>query len=373
MTIQQPLSSDQQLILHLSLIDGVGPVAVRHLLDALRARSLSLNLLHTFLISDCVAQCGVSPTIARKLVTGLRDTCLLERELQLIAQNEVRLLTILDDEYPPLLKEIYAAPPVLYCRGSLPVHDGLSVAVVGSRAAHQYGQRAVDLLVPGLVQQGCVIVSGGALGADCMAHEAALRAGGVTYAVLGSGLLKFYPARNKKLFERIVQQGGALLSPFPLQMEAMPGNFPARNRIIAGLSRACVIIQAAAKSGAIITARYALEQGREVFAVPGAIDDPLSAGCHALLAEGAALATSADAVLGQLGIAADRCRVAEPNAVPEVVPVTHPLLQACQEPCGIDALAAQTGLTIDQVQIQLFDLQLAGQVIQTVAGQWQAV
>ena len=150
----------------------------------------------------------------------------------------------------------------------MPQEHDACIAVVGSRSGTAYGKRAIQALIPPLVAQQWHIVSGGAMGIDAFAHQATLQAGGTTIAVLGSGLLQWYPAEHRRLFTEILEKNGTLLSAFPMNMEPLQGNFPARNRIIAGLSRACVVVQAAQKSGASITAKFALEQGREVFAVP---------------------------------------------------------------------------------------------------------
>ena len=160
----------------------------------------------------------------------------------------------------------------------------------------------VTSFIPELVHNGCSIVSGGALGIDGLAHRATLEAQGVTVAVLGSGLLKPYPAAHKTLFKKIIECRGALVSCFPLLTEPKPALFPARNRIIAGLSRGCLVVQAGIPSGALITAQYAVDEGREVFAVPGSLDNPLSVGCHRLISQGATLVTSASDILASFGI-----------------------------------------------------------------------
>jgi len=195
-------------------------------------------------------------------------------------------------------------------------------------------------------------------------------------AIIGSGLLKPYPAENKSLFANLYERGGAVVSPFSLLAEPVPGNFPARNRVIAGLSMGCIVLQAAARSGALITAHYALEQGREVFAVPGPIDDVLSAGCHALIAEGAHLVTCAEdvsQVLGKPDVPLDTKRIEpllkdKPSIVP---PELVAIMDLCQKPISFDELLEKANVAPDQLYEQLFALQLRGKVEQNFMGLWQ--
>ncbi len=274
-------------LLHLSLIEGIGPATIVKLYKVLES-------IHSWNIRDFQAY-GMSAAVAALIVQGLQQAKLLEDELNLIDKYSVQLITLLDKEYPPLLKAIYAPPPVLYVAGNVSLTHPKMLAVVGSRASDAYGMSTARKLVEPLAQQGWTIVSGGALGIDGVAHNAALSVQGKTIAVFGSGLLRPYPARHKELFRRIVDQG-ALVSCFPLNTEPKPGLFPARNRIIAGLAKACLVVQAAQKSGALITASFALNEGREVLAVPGAIDNPLSMGCHKLIQDGAQVVTCSEDV-----------------------------------------------------------------------------
>ncbi len=205
-------------------------------------------------------------------------------------------MTIFDDNYPELLKNIHLPPTILYCKGSLFLKNEIdlnahTISFVGPRDTNNYGIQAVRLLVPPVCQSGFSIISGGALGVDTAVHQSTLEVAGRTIVVIGSGLLKPYPAVNQKLFEKISNNNGLLISSFPLNAQAHPGNFPARNRIISGLSQAVVVVQASEKSGALITARYALEQSRTVFVVPGPITDALSLGSNKLIAQGAFVVT----------------------------------------------------------------------------------
>jgi DNA protecting protein DprA len=316
-------------ILHLSLIEGVGPGAIATILKYGAEHSSLWENFYQLAAADWRA-IGISEGAANLVQLGLADKDLLDRELTLIEKHAVRVVMLGDSTYPDLLAHIHTPPVVLYYQGAplsadkVAAQDAMgqkviagqavaqnkavqknivqkNIAIVGSRAADSYAERVIANFVPELVARQFTIVSGGALGADTMAHKATLEAGGRTVAILGSGLLQAYPRGNLKLFERIVAQGGSLVSSFPLLVEPHPHNFPARNRIISGMSSGCIVVQAAAKSGASITAEYALQQGRQVFAVPGVFDHPLSEGCHALLKEGAAVAGSIQDILLELG------------------------------------------------------------------------
>ncbi len=199
--------------------------------------------------------------------------------------NSVNLISIYDEAYPKALKEIHDPPLVLYVRGQIP-EAPYAIGIVGSREASHYGLKAANVFASGLASEGIPIISGGARGIDASAHEAALRAGGTTVAVLGCGFDIAYPASNQKLFQRIAERG-AVISEYPPGTEPRALNFPARNRIIVGLSRGVIVAEAARKSGALITAHIAADEGREVYCVPGNIFDGTSVGCHELIRKGA--------------------------------------------------------------------------------------
>jgi len=380
----------QQVLLHLSLCDGFGPVFAQRLLQALpvsaqRQKTLGIsdfNEIYSWTASDWISRVHVSEAKAAELVAHLRVTQLLEQEITQINKVNAQYVTLLDDDYPHALRSIHAPPAVLYYRGSLTtINNALALAIIGSRAANSYGMRIIKDFVPELVEAGFTIVSGGALGADSMAHKETLVSGGKTVAVLGSGLSKLYPRTNLRLFEDMIENGGAVVSSFPMLMEPLPQHFPARNRIISGLSRGCIVVQAAEKSGTRITAQYALQQGREVFVVPGNFDDPLSAGCHALAREGATLVTSAAEICAELGVAVAAQEVQQ-KIIPEVAEVSKTVQSAkdvspggrikaaLRTPLSVDELAAQLGLDHDLVQQQLWDLQWQGAVQQDFTGRW---
>ncbi len=361
------------ILLHLSLLDGVGPAAIKKIINH-KPTEYAWDALYKFDVNTFMHIFGFTQHVAEKIVQGLHDKSLLEKELYLIAHHTINWTTILNDDYPELLKHIYAPPTILYWRGSMINNFEKTIALVGARKANHYGQRFINKVVPKLVHNNWTIVSGGALGLDSMAHHATVQEQGKTVVVLGSGLLHLYPRSNIKLFDQVIETGGLILSAFYLQMKAMPGNFPARNRIISGLSKGCVVVQAAAKSGARITARYALEQGREVFAVPGPIDDPLSAGCHLLIQEGAQLVNGAEDILKEFGELDQKsdCKDIQnkQQSIQSNDSIEERIIVACNRPCSTDDLVSQIGLSLPDLQAKLFDLQLMGSISQDFTGMW---
>lgn len=234
--------------------------------------------------AEIAGEGGVSLTTALRLAadTAAADP---ERELSLALKAGVKVLTALDAGYPELLKTIYDPPLALYVRGEL--KNIPAAALVGTRKATPYGMRTAARLARELAGAGVAVVSGLARGIDTASHQAALAEGGVTWAALGSGLNCVYPPENRKLAEQIAASGGAVMSEFPMEASPMPANFPRRNRVISGLSLATVVIEGGFQSGALITARFALDQGREVMAVPGQADSPMSKGPNYLIKNGA--------------------------------------------------------------------------------------
>ena len=253
-------------------------------------------------------------------------------------------------------------------KGSAPLLNGKSLAIVGSRNPTPQGEANASAFAAELAAAGLSIVSGLALGIDAAAHRGAMKAGGHTIAVIGTGADRIYPARNRELAHAICEHG-AILSEFPLGTPPLPGNFPRRNRLIAGLSRGCLVVEAAARSGSLITARLAADFGREVFAIPGSIHSPLSKGCHQLIRQGAKLVESAQDVLEELGWAS-----ATASALPAASAAqgTDALLMALgHDPCTIDVLAARAGLTPDALLAMLLQLELEGHVASLPGGRYQ--
>lgn len=367
----------QLVLLHLSMIKGIGPGLVQRLFA--RFGPDRLQELYQFTESDLINVLGLTEIQAATLAVGLANTDQLHKECERAEKLGIKWLTIVDTNYPALLKEIYSPPTTLYYRGTAPNSYKKLLAIVGSRKAGYYAQTIIDQIVPKLVANDWAIVSGGAIGADSLAHYATLKAQGKTVAVVGSGLLRPYPAKNEKLFEDIIANGGTLMSPFNLQMEALPGNFPARNRIISGLSQGCLVVQAAKRSGAKITALFALEQGREVFAVPGSIIDELSVGCHQLIQQGAKLIMNADDILQEFGeqpteqeqpVSTQSVQLQQQEIQP--TSLQDRVLYQCKKPTALDELVDLTGSDLSSMHTLLFDMQLKGKIRQDLSGLWIA-
>ena len=282
------LSNETISLIHLNLIQGVGVKTLQSLIkvfgsaeNALRATPEELRKIERLPSAVC-------ERLIRKQVGAP-----LARELELIDEYGCQIVTLYDPGYPPLLKEIDTPPALLYVRGELTPEDALSISIVGSRQAKDYGRKVSYRLSYQLAQRGVTVISGFAKGIDTCAHRGALDAGGRTIAVMGSGLSLIYPAENRELAEKIAESG-ALISEFPMGMKPMADNFPRRNRIISGLTLGTVVVEASNRSGALITARLAGEQGREVFAVPGEIFSEHSTGTHKLIDSGAKLINTVD-------------------------------------------------------------------------------
>jgi DNA processing protein len=288
------LTPDMLDLLALHLIPGLGPKLTAALLerfgsaaDVLRADANQLS-----------AVPHIGSNLAGKLRQAMNQVEV-QAELARMQEKDVSLLRLGVPPYPAILATIPDPPGLLYVRGNLEPRDERAVAIVGSRHCTPYGRRIAERLAGELVRAGYTIVSGLARGIDALAHRGALQAGGRTLAVLAGGLSKIYPPEHAELAEE-VRAAGALLTESAMLMEPMAGMFPARNRIISGLAKAVVVVEAADKSGALITASHAAEQGRDVFAIPGPIDSPASAGTHELLRKGAKLARHAGDILEEL-------------------------------------------------------------------------
>jgi len=354
------------IAVQLLLQNGIGSATVAHLfknnLDQIAAELYSLS------VSAISEKYNVPARYAGLMHAALHNQHALVEHDTWCQKNGVRVVTLFDPEYPETLKHIGAPPVVLWVRGVLPSTTVPSCALVGSRNATQYGKRVVKMLVPGLVARGIATVSGGARGIDGWVHQETIAAGGHTTVVMGCGLAHTYPAEHYQLFDDVVASGGALVSPFPPCMEPSQGTFPARNRIIAGLSNACIVVQAAAKSGALITASHALEENREVGAVPGPIDDLLSVGTHQLISQGARLVSDVSSALDLCGQCAAPGRLGV-NVLLSVE--AQAFVQIIDEAYTIDELVVISQKPLNTVQSILFELQLAGKCIQNHAGMWE--
>lgn len=280
----------------------------------------------------------------------------IEQELNWADKPDCYLLHWHDARYPRLLKEIHRPPVVLYVKGQIDALNRLSLAVVGTRHPTPYGKTNAHNFSCQLAEVGFCINSGLAMGIDGIAHHAVLNCPAGTVAVVATGLDQVYPARHQKLAHSILENG-AIISEFPFKTSPRPDNFPRRNRIISGLSRGVLVIEAALKSGSLITARYAMEQGREVFAIPGIIQNPHTQGCHALIRQGAVLVNCVDDILEELGMSMGKSTViTTPVSLPNSGLLTY---IDYATPISIDVLIVRSGLSPDHIMTELLTLELS--------------
>ena len=349
---QMPADPAQDDLVHelrLSLVSGVGPRMRRLLLDRFGSPRAVLEAAP----SELRSVPGVGPKLMEKIVAADREINA-EEEIELCRQHGIAILTDSSPEYPRALREIPDPPAVLFVRGRLKPEDGLAIAMVGTRHGTPYGLRQAERLAGSLARSGLTIISGLARGIDAAAHRGALAAGGRTLAVLASGVLSIYPPEHEELAEQVIAQG-ALLSEAPPRAAPRSGTFPQRNRIISGLALGAIIIEAGDRSGALITARHAMEQGREVFALPGRVEDRTSRGCHRLIRDGAKLIETADDVLEELGplvaaVPRDDGQVIHHPAELLLNELEQQVLSAIHgDATSIDEIIAETGLPVQQV------------------------
>lgn len=282
-------------ILLLSLVSGIGP----RLRQALLQRFGSARAVFEAPASLLRTVPGIGAKLAGA-VTRARQEIDVAAEIELCEKHQVAIVSLGHSDYPRALREIADPPGVLFVRGAIEARDALAIAIVGARHATRYGLAQAERLAASLSRAGLTIVSGLARGIDGAAHRGALTAGGRTIAVLGSGVLNIYPPEHQELAQQVMKQG-AVVSEAPVRAAPMSGTFPQRNRLISGMTLGVVVIEAARQSGALITARHAAEQGRDVFAVPGRVDSRMSHGCHQLLRDGAKLVETPEDVLEELG------------------------------------------------------------------------
>ena len=342
---------DRERLILLNTIPDVGSLRFRRLLDAFG----SLAAIFTASAAQMRQVEGIGPVLAERIAGWPHEPSAAEDELRRAERAGCAVITWLDEAFPVVLKNIPDPPMVIYMKGQWVPEDQTAVGVVGSRLASLYGQQMAQRLAHDLALHGVTIVSGLARGIDGAAHRGALKAQGRTIGVIGSGFNRFYPPEHVDLAEEIAAHG-AVISEYPMEMEPVPANFPRRNRLISGLSLGVVIVEAAKRSGALITADCALEQGREVFAVPGKADSATSQGTHQLLRQGARLATSADDILEELGLGPGA-------AAPRRVGVTDDermLMEQLKrnEPRDVDLLAEKTGLPAAVCASALLGLEL---------------
>lgn len=354
--------ADERLFwIALSSIAQVGNITFRRLLERFETPSKILSAP----LGALSAVPGVSPHAVRAIVESrAASLSFAETQCRRLDQIGATLLTISDSSYPPLLRQIADPPPVLFVRGTIPEGEE-AIAIVGSRKATRHGLDNASRLSADLSRKGITIVSGFARGIDTAAHRSALDAGGHTIAVLGCGIDMVYPPENRDLYERIASEG-ALVSEYLPGVPPRAEHFPRRNRIVSGLARGVIVVEAAEKSGTLITAHFALEQGREVFAVPGNISTGMNRGCHWLIKRGAKLVESAADVLEEFSLSPPMSPY--PSKPPPDLcstGVERGILEALtDEPRSIDELVVSTGLTPSELSSILLRLELEGVILQ---------
>lgn len=338
-----------------NLVKGIGAVRLKNVLDYFGSLEIAWNA-----PADALQAAGLPHKSVEYLVT-LRAKIDLDSVIENITKKGVQVVTWEDAGYPRRLKEINQSPPVLYIRGSLEMADDWAVAVVGTRRVTPYGRQVAIELSRFLAQNGVTVVSGLARGVDAVAHSSALQAGGRTIAVLGNGVDVVYPPEHRKLSDEIIQSG-ALISDYPVGTPPESQNFPPRNRIISGLSLATIVVEASEKSGALITAEFAVDQGREVFAVPGSIMAAQSAGTNRLIEQGARPLLKMSEILDVLKLD----RLPEMRETRRVMPASEyekKILKVLnQEPSHIDDICQLSGLPINEVSATLTMMELKGMV-----------
>jgi len=367
-----PESNDTLVrILMLSQLPGIGPARARAMLAAFGSGSALLEA-----DSDSLIQIpGIGDTLARQTAENLaspawRNKAKLaaEEQIKRAGRLDTTIVTMLDPAYPELLKQIYDPPLALFVRGDVKALVPPSLAVVGTRRATSYGKQATEVLCRDLVGMGLAIVSGMAYGIDMTAHHAALEHGGVTIAVLGCGVDTIYTDPSGRLWPRILESGGAIVAEDWLGTEPVPGNFPRRNRLIAGITLGTLVVESDIKGGSMITASSALEQNREVFAVPGSIFAKVSRGPNSLIQRSQAKAVlSADDILAELSPAALLPTTGRQEAapLPALTSEESRIIEALdKEAIHIDLIAEKTGIPLDKLLVHLFELEMNRIVLQ---------
>jgi DNA processing protein len=353
--------NDLLALLRLLMVPGIGPTRVRNLIGHFRHSAAVLQ-------ATTAALCrvnGIDQILAEAIRQAPPDE-IAAQQISLLAAHHARIVTFWDDDFPSALKAIDDAPVALFVQGDFQQADKYCIAIVGTRQPTAYGSMVTERLTNDLVARGLAIVSGLARGVDTLAHRSALKAGGRTLAVLGSGLDMIYPPENRRLADE-VSANGVVISEYFFGVKPDAVNFPRRNRIIAGLALGVLVIEAGESSGALITAAMALEQGREVFAAPGNIFSPKSIGTHRLIQEGARLVRSADDVLSELTAQLDLFGKANRTPLPASI-----LSEAEQrlfdllshEPVHVDALARRANLSSAQALATLLQLEFKNTVKQ---------
>ena len=369
------LCPDAEDWLTLNFLPGFGCTYINRLVQVAGSPKQALSA-----DSGQLQAAGIGPRLAAVLNNRVQLQAARARagsELEALAKQEISLLSCTSPQYPSLLLSLTDRPVVLYGHGDLCCLDQPALAIVGSRSATEYGQRVAAALASELARREITIVSGAAFGIDASAHRGALAASGRTVAVLGCGVDVVYPPSHKQLLDTIVEQG-LVLAEYPLGTQPEGFRFPARNRIISGLASAVLVVEATEKSGSLITAALGLEQGREVFAVPGRIDSPKSAGTHRLIQQGACLVQTADDILEALGWDREiKSQHAQPDADPGARSLSveeQALLELIEPyPTTIDALIRKTTFAAAAVHALLLQLELKGYVRHLPGQQYERI
>lgn len=359
-------SSEPSAWLALCLARGVSSAMVRHLL-ARFGTPASVLAQTVASLQSVVSRKEADAILAERESARVRDA------LAWLEAPDNHLVTLADEDYPAMLLEIGDPPPLLYLKGRRDLLGAAALAIVGSRNATPQGLKNAEQFAEVLSEANLTIVSGLALGIDAAAHRGGLRGRGSSIAVVGTGLDIVYPARNRELAHQLAAQG-AILSEFALGTPGVAANFPRRNRIISGLSKGCLVVEAAVASGSLITARLAGEQGRDVFAIPGSIHSPLSKGCHLLIKQGAKLVDAAEDILEELGLGRapiSRAIPAESASKAGALPGDRLLDQLGHDPVSLDELMVRTGFAADVLSARLMELEIQGLVGSMPGGKFQ--
>jgi len=356
-----PFDESLKAWLALSLTHGLGGEGARRLLKEFGSPEA------VFAASGGLLRNLVKAEVAAEIGKGI-DEAALAPVLAWLEEGNNHLVTLADGDYPQSLLNIPDPPLLLYVKGRLDLLNHPALAVVGSRNATPQGLNNAEAFARTLSDAGLCVISGLAHGIDAAAHRGALRAQGSSIAVVGTGLDKVYPAANRDLAHELAAEG-ALISEFPLGTPPLAANFPRRNRIISGMSLGCLVVEASLQSGSLITARLALEQGREVFAIPGSIHAPQSKGCHALIKQGAKLAETAQDILEELGglpipASSDALQQGAGSALLE---------QIGFDPVDLDTLSMRSGLTVGELSAMLLTLELEGRISTLPGSQYQRI
>jgi DNA processing protein len=352
--------------LALSLTRGLGGESARRLLKEFGSPDA------VFVTSISSLKSVIKADVAAEISKGIADD-VIAPTLAWLEDSNNHIVTLADGDYPQALLNIPDPPLLLYVKGRLDLLNRSALAIVGSRSATPQGINNAEAFAKSLSDAVLCIISGMAHGIDAAAHRGALRGQGSSIALVGTGLDKVYPAANRDLAHTLAQQG-ALISEFPLGTPPLAANFPRRNRLISGMSLGCLVVEASLQSGSLITARLALEQGREVFAIPGSIHAPQSKGCHALLKQGAKLVESAQDILEELGgLMVSPARSLATHSTDIQGPDFMLLDHLGFDPVDVDTLSMRCGLTIAELSAMLLTLELSGRICVLPGGLYQRI